>query len=147
LRGSRGFPQEGNCSPLVLPISTRRVLEMEDIYQTATSRLLEENQHVAAQPIAAQPLMSYDGDSGSVDGAAAGTDAAAATTTSEPGPCIDSSNCIKDSDSPSQASSCSDTNDSRGAATGIRSSVTLQANMVTLMAAVLGMLKDDLQMK
>ncbi|GJP44277.1 hypothetical protein CLOM_g3652 [Closterium sp. NIES-68] len=149
------------------------VSEMEEICHTAASRLLQGNLHGSAQLMAAQPIaalhcsfISNDGaapgsaaaaaaaaaaDAGDADGAGDGCNAAA-TSTSSHGPCDDGSDCITgsvgdDSDSPMQACDGSGKNNSRGEAAGTRSGVTLQADMVTMMAAVLGMLKKDLQMK
>ncbi|CAI7787787.1 unnamed protein product [Closterium sp. NIES-54] len=100
------------------------VSEMEDIYHTAAARLLEENLHASAQPA---------GDDGvTVAGGAVNGDNAGAGR-------IDSAFSVDDGND--------DENRFRGAAAGTRSSVTVRADVVTMMAAVLEMLKEDLQMK
>ncbi|CAI5989729.1 unnamed protein product, partial [Closterium sp. NIES-64] len=114
------------------------VSEMEDIYHAAAARLLEENLHASAQPagddgVAAAAAGAVSGDIADVhnsnaanasadDGADGGTDDGAGDGTDD-----------KDS--------------LGGAIAGTRSSVTVQADVVTMMAAVLEMLKEDLQMK
>ncbi|CAI5519311.1 unnamed protein product [Closterium sp. Naga37s-1] len=110
------------------------VSEMEDIYRTAAARLLEENLHASAQPA---------GDDGVTAAAAGAVSGDIADVHSSNAAAVGAAVSADDG-----AGDGTDDKDSLGGAiAGTRSSVTVQADVVTMMAAVLEMLKEDLQMK